>query len=320
MSDLEKMPGKKKWTDRQKEYNISSKALAHTIGANIGLLVCLTLPIILIGFIWTDFGTIKIDFSFIMEGIVTVFLLIIGELLMMRIGTSGGKLDSEYTATKTDNDALLKSVHEIGTMLLAVFCEWQIDLEMKQAIAVRLRHLHIRRKDWDTILEMPDSEIIDKYGLKKGRKLCKLKELEPIELNEDILLFNGNDSLARGGVPISGEDYIEKKSHSAGFILSSIFAGLLSVSIVLTLTDDITFARIMFTAVKLVVLLSRMATGYAIGAKAYNTVEVRRLSTKNNYLRQYLQFIKNKTYLKIGDEYGDISYYIDTPTAEETTN
>ena len=88
----------------------------------------------------------------------------------------------------------------------------------------------------------------------------------------------------------------------------------------LTLTDDITFARIMFTAVKLVVLLSRMATGYAIGAKAYNTVEVRRLSTKNNYLRQYLQFIKNKTYLKIGDEYGDISYYIDTPTAENTTN
>ena len=67
MSDLEKMPGKKKWTDRQKDYNISSKALAHTIGANIGLLVCLTLPIILIGFIWTDFGAIKVDFSFIRQ-------------------------------------------------------------------------------------------------------------------------------------------------------------------------------------------------------------------------------------------------------------
>lgn len=320
MSELEKLPEKKKWTDFQKDYNISSKAFVHIIGTNISLLVCLMLPVVLIGFIWTEFGEIKIDLKFISDGIVTVALFIIGELMMMRVGTSGGKLDTEYTSTKSAYDELVKNINNLGTMFMAVFCEWQIDVEMKQATAVRLRYLHLKRDEWEEIQDLSKKELIGRYGRKRGKKIYKLKQLEPVELNDAILLFNGNDVFARGGVPISGEEYIHQKSHSVGMVLSSIFTALLSVSVVLTLTSDITFARVMYTAVKLVILLFRMAQGYDIGAKAYNTVEVKRLAAKNNYLRQYIRFVNDKTYLKLGDEYGDISCYIDAPIAEETTN
>ena len=318
MSELEKLPVKKKWTDFQQDYNVSSKAIVHLIGTNISLLVCLLLPVLLIGFIWTEFGALKIDVKFISDGIVTVALFIIGEMLMMRVGSSGGKLDAEYITTKADFDSLVKKANEIGTMFMSVFCEWQIDVEMKNAIAVRLRYLHITRADWDNIKEMSRKELNRKYGRKRAKKIRKLSQIEPIELNDAILLFNGNDVFARGGVPISGEEYIDRKSHSVGLILSSIFTALLSVSVVLTLTTDITFARVMYTAVKLVILLFRMAQGYDIGAKAYNTVEVKRLQAKNNYLRQYERFVKDKTYLKLGDEYGDISCFIEEePKAEE---
>ena len=57
-----------------------------------------------------------------------------------------------------------------------------------------------------------------------------------------------------------------------------------------------------------------MAKGYEIGAKAYNTVEVRLLESKCNYLRQYIRFVEDKTYLKLGDRYGDISCYINEPS------
>ena len=326
MNNLETMPTKKKWTDWQKDYNISSKAFVHIIGTNISLLICLMLPLLLIGFIWTDFGPVKIDVRFISDGIITVALFVIGQLMMMRVGASGGKLDSEYISTKQEYDTLVKSVNNLGTMFMSFFCEWQIDLEMKQATAIRLRYLHLKKSEWEEVKDMSYKELKEKYGRKRARKIRKLCHLEPVELNDAILLFNGNDVFERGGVPISGEEYMQKKSRSVSMILSSIFAALLSVSVVLTLTSDITFARVMYTAVKLVILFFRMAQGYDTGAKAYNSVEVKRLQAKNNYLRQYERFVNDKTYLKLGDEYGDISCFIEDdtkaeePIAEEATN
>ena len=90
-------------------------------------------------------------------------------------------------------------------------------------------------------------------------------------------------------------------------IVACIFTGLLTVSVVVTLTSDITFARVIYTVFKLVMLLFRMAKGYDRGAWAYNTIEVRQLKAKSNYLRQYIKFIEDKLYLKLGDKYGDIS-------------
>lgn len=311
MSDMEKIPTKKKWVDYQKDYNLSSKTFAQIIGANISLFLCMLIPVLLIGFIWTDIGPLKIDLKFISDGIVTVALFVIGETMMMRVGTSGGKLDTEYLTAKGEFDELIKTVNNLGTMFLSVFCDWQIDLELEKATSSRLKYLRFTQEDYEKVKDLPYKELVRKYGVKKTRKILELNKLEPVELSDAVLLFNGTDAFARGGIPISGEEYVEKETHSPRMILSALFGGLLTVSVALSLTTDISLARVMYTAFKLVVLFSRMAQGYDHGAKAYNTVEVKQLRAKNNYLRQYIRFVNDKTYLKLGDKYGDVSCYTD---------
>ena len=87
---------------------------------------------------------------------------------------------------------------------------------------------------------------------------------------------------------------------------------------VVTLTSDITIARVIYTVFKLTMLLFRMAKGYDRGARAYNTVEVMQLKAKTNYLRQYVRFMEDKIYLKFGDKYGDISQFVKVESSEET--
>ncbi len=314
MSDLERMPEKKEgWKDFQKNYNVKSKNLLRILGTNLTLYVCILIPVMLIGFIWTDFGTPEIGLKYISDGIVTVAMFVIGELMMMRVGADGGKLDTEYTDARKTFASLINDVNEIGTMFMAVFCEWQIDLEMDHAIAARLRAMRLTRDDWAKLKEVPYDELKMRYGKRKAKRIFALHQLEPIELNESILLYDGED-LERGGTPMSGEGYMKKKSHSVNMLLSCVFAGLLTVSVAITLTSDFSFARVMYTVFKLVVLLFRMATGYNIGARAYNTIEVRRLQVVCNYLRQYVRFVEDKTYLKLGNRYGDISCYVDDNT------
>lgn len=321
MSELEMLPGKKdKWSEFQKKYNSASKGIVSVVGANISLFICVLLPILLVGFIWTDFGAPEIGVSLLSDGIVTVALFTIGEIMMMRVGADGGKLDIEYTTARKEYNSLVDKVNDIGTMFMAVFCEWQIDIEMNQAITSRLKALRFTQEDWDKVKDWKFSDLEAKYGRKKARSIVALNQLEPVELNEPILMFDDtSDAFTRGGVPISGEGYMKKKSHSIGMILTTIFTGLLTVSVAITLTSDISFSRVMYTAFKLVVLLFRMAKGYETGARAYNTVEVRQLQSKCSYLRQYIRFVNEKTYLKLEDKYGVIECYLNEEK-DTTTN
>ena len=316
MSELEKIPEKKdKLTNFQEKYNFTSKGIVHIIGTNIALFICTLLPILLIGLIWTDFGMPTFGVKFISDGIVTVALFVIGEMMMMRVGADGGKLDADYITAKKEFTDISKKVYDVGTMFMHVFCEWQIDVELDQAIVTRLRYLRLTRADWEKIKDIPYEELCQKYGRKKAKKIMELNKLEPIELNEAILLYDNGNVNSRGGVPMSGEAYIHKKTHSPETVLSLLFTGLLTVSVAITMTSDISFARVMYTAFKLIVLLYRMAMGYGVGAKAYNSVEVEQLHAKCHYLCQYLKFVSDKTYLKLGNKYGDISYFVeDTPT------
>lgn len=316
MNELEMLPGKRdKWSDFQKKYNSASKGIVSVVGANISLFICVLLPILLVGFIWTEFGAPEIGVSLLSDGIVTVALFTIGEIMMMRVGADGGKLDIEYTNARKEFVSLVAKVNDIGTMLMAMFCEWQIDIEMNQAMTSRLKALRLTQEDWDKVKDWKYSDLKKKYGRKKAKSIVALNRLEPVELNEPILMFDdASEAFTRGGVPISGEGYMKKKSHSIGMILTTVFTGLLTVSVAITLTSDISFSRVMYTAFKLVVLLFRMAKGYDTGARAYNTVEVRQLQSKCSYLRQYIRFVNDKTYLKLEDKYGDIECYL----AEET--
>jgi hypothetical protein len=305
-----------KLSDFQKKYNITQKNFAAVLGKNLTLFLVMLLPLLLIGFVWTDFGKVVIDTKMISDGILTVMLFTCGECLMCKLGSDGGRLDSEFISSKKDLDGLLEEVGRVGTMLITMFCEWQIDLEMEQAIRFRLRMIRMGRDEYDSVKDDTPEELRAKYGRAKARKIMDITELKPIDLNESILLYNG-EYAARGGVPISGDAYLRSKKSIVETVLACIFTGLLTVSVVVTLTSDITMARVIYTMFKLAMLLFRMVKGFDRGARAYNTIEVRMNKAKANYLRQYLKFIEDKTYLRLGDKYGDISDLMpEEPTAE----
>lgn len=304
MSELERIDGQKDKYSWQKRYNITSKNFANMLGTNISLFICILLPVLLIGFIWTDFGTPTFGFGIISDGIVTVVLFFIGELMMMRVGSDGGKLDTDYISIRKEYISLVDQVNAIGTYYMGIFCEWQIDLEYEQALASRLRLLKLTRKDWESVKHERKKDLIDIYGRHKGLQIRSLQRLKPIELNEAILMYQVDDGhRSHRGVPLSAEDYIKKQTRSPTKILGMLFTGLLTVSVAITLTNDISFSRVMYTAFKLVVLLSRMAQGYATGAKAFNTVEVRQLQCKAGYLREYIRFVNEKQYLTLDEKY-----------------
>jgi hypothetical protein len=312
MNELERIEETKdKFSDFQSKYNTTTKSIAHIFGTNMALFICLLLPIFLIGTVWTDFGAPQFTLKFVSEGIVTVALFIVGESLMMRVGADGGKLDPEYTTARDELATLIEKVNEVGTMLMGVFCEWQTDIELKQATESRLRRLRMTPEELEKVRRTMDrGQIVKTFGNKKAALIIDYFKLEPIELNDTVLLYDDAFDKSRGGVPIGGERYIRNKMLSPKMILSCIFTGLVTVSVVMTLTTDASFSRAMYTVFKLIILLFRMALGYNTGAKAYNTVEARQLKAKSHYLREYLRFVHDKTYLKIGDQYGDVSCFL----------
>lgn len=306
MKELERLEeSTKKVEDFQKQYNINSKNIAYLVGKNLTLFVCLLLPLLMIGFIWTEFGNVIFQTKTIVDAVLTVTLFTVGEIMMTRLGTDGGKMDEEYTEAKGVFEEFLQKTLNIGTIFMGVFCDWQIDVELEQAVKTRLRQLKMTNKQFDEIKDYTPSQLNKRYGKRKAKKLQAIIDLEPIELNESILLYNGEYDL-RGGVPENGEEYIHEKKHMITTIISCIFTGLLTVTVAVTLTTDITFARVVYTIFKLTMLLFRMAKGYERGAKAYNTVEVKNLKVRTNYLRQYIKFVEEETYLKFKDEYEEL--------------
>lgn len=317
MKELERLEeSTKKVEDFQKQYNINSKNIAYLVGKNLTLFVCMLLPLLTIGFIWTEFGNVIFQTKTIVDAVLTVTLFTVGEIMMTRLGTDGGKMDEEYTEAKGVFEEFLQKTLNIGTIFMGVFCDWQIDVELEQAVKTRLRQLKMTNKQFDEIKDYTPSQLNKRYGKRKAKKLQAIIDLEPIELNESILLYNGEYDL-RGGVPENGEEYIHEKKHMITTIISCIFTGLLTVTVAVTLTTDITFARVVYTIFKLTMLLFRMAKGYERGAKAYNTVEVKNLKVRTNYLRQYIKFVEEETYLKFKDEYEELKEILGEETEEQ---
>lgn len=317
MTELERIEtGLDKATDFQKRYNERSKGFAYILGKNLTLFICMVIPFILISFVWTDFGPVEIGPKLLSDGVMTVALFVVGEVMMTKLGADGGKLDAEYIKAKSDFDELVVKVGEVGSLLMGVFCDWQIDLEMKNAVNARLRVLRMTPAMWNEVKDLSYEEWEQMYGRAKARKLLEIKTLKPIELNEAILLYDG-DRTARGGVPISAEEYLRNRKHFVNTLIACVFTGLLTVTVVVTLTQDITFARVLYTIFKLIMLLFRMAKGYDRGARAYNTIDVKQYRARSNYLRQYLSFVRDKIYLNLEDKYGDIAQFVGYTTTKE---
>ncbi len=296
-------------TDFQKRYNVNSKAVAALIGRNLTLLICVLIPLLLIGYIWTDLTWFAYSHVLLAEGLITMALFFIGETMMTMLGTDGGRLDTEYVTVKAEYDMLVSKCGEIGTLLMGVFCEWQIDTELQQAKNARLRKLEMTPEMWEKVKNFSPQQLEAQFGKIKADKLVEIANLKPINLNEAILLYNG-DYTARGDIPRSADDYLSDRKHLIATIIVCVFTAILTISVAITLTSDVTIARVLYTAFKLIILMYRMAKGYARGAKAYNTIEVRRLKEISKYLRRYIKFVETKLYLKLGNKYGDIGCFV----------
>lgn len=311
MAELEKIyEAEDKITSFQKGYNANSKNASSIIGRNLKLFIVILLPLVLVGFVWLEFGGILFQVHTLFDVIFTVALFIVAELLMTSIGSDGGKFDNDYITARKELNEIIAKVSDVGTLFLGVFCDWQIDLELVQATRFRVRMLKMTPKMFEEIRELSYEHLVKKFGKRKAKKIQEIIDLEPIELNESILLFDGG-KLERGGVPESGAEHINDKKHHTKTILKCFFTGLLAINILLTFTTDISIARIIYTIFKLVLLLFRMFKGYERGAKAFNTIEVKHLKARAHYLRGYIQFMDEKVFLKLANKYPEIQDLMD---------
>ena len=309
--------------ERMKERNTKQKDLARTIGQNLSFYVCIMIPVLLVGLIWTDTSLPTFGWGLISDGLLTVVLFVIGERSMLNVGVMGGKLDDEYLETRRNFRELVAKVKAIGILMMDPFCDWQIDVELIRAKRVRLRRIGIKYDKYVAEYEGKTfAELKEAVGMEKATKITEINHLKPIDLNPDLLLTEGYGNRDRRDIPDGAEKHIEKKKHGKVGLLVSVLTAVFTVAVTLALTEDVTLARVLYTAVKLIALLYRMAKGYNEGAKAYNTMEVRHLTAKIEYLTEYVEFMANKLYLQIADDYPEIKTLLsptNTPT-NPTTN
>ena len=306
---------------RMRDHNAKQKNLAKMIGQNLSLYICIMIPVLLVGLIWTESSLPKLGWGLLGDGILTVALFVIGERSMLNVGIIGGKLDDEYIENRKIFREVVSKVKGIGILMLEPFCDWQTDMELERAKRTRCRRIGIK---YDAYKEQYEGktfeELKDMVGIEKATKLTEINKLKPIDLNPDLLLPEGGGNRERRDIPKGAEQYIEKKRYGKVGIAVSVFTAVFTVAISLAITKDITIARVLYTAVKLVALLFRMANGYNNGAKAYNTMEVRHLSAKIEYLDEYAEFMDKKLYLQIADQYPEIQKLISADPALSIIN
>jgi hypothetical protein len=300
--------------ERMKERNVRQKDLARIIGQNLSFYVCIMIPVLLVGLIWTDTSLPTFGWGLLSDGFLTVVLFVIGERSMLNVGVTGGKLDDEYIETRRSFRELVAKVKGIGVLMMEPFCDWQIDMELIRAKRTRLRRIGIKYDKYVAEYEGKTfTELKEAVGAEKAAKITEINLLKPIELNPDLLLTEGYGSRDRRDIPDGAEKHIEKKKNGKVGLLVSVLTAIFTVAVTLALTEDVTLARVLYTAVKVIALLYRMAKGYSDGAKAYNTMEVRHLSAKIEYLTEYTEFMGNEIYLQIADKYPEI-YTLLNPT------
>lgn len=285
---------------RQKEFNHKQKSFVKLVGENLAAYACVLIVVLLIGFIWTDIGLSLDVTTFIIESIISVVLFIAAEFLTSKIGTNGGRLDELYVKNHTEYLELRKTVVSAGITLMGKFCECQIEEEYDQYIRKKCKEYRLDYNDYINKYSKMSYKQLKKIFKKRGAiTILGLNKAPRIELTPDMLLTDGKVRGERGGIPISGEEYVER--HTTGFwhILLAVVVAILTVLPAFSLTDDVTIGRVVYTGFKIAMLLYRMYTGYSRGAKAFNTIEPRHLQVKIKYFNLYLEFLKRN-----GEDYG----------------
>ena len=316
--------------ERQKEYNRRQKGFAKVIGENFATYALLMILALLVGFIWTDIGIFTSWETFIGDAVVTVVLYILADIICASyIGGKGGKLDEGYISAHNEYLDVRGRVRAAGMLLMDVFCDWQIDVELEFFLRKRCKDFKIDYREYiDLYRDKSLEELQDLFPIERGHaiglkerlfggirnaktsskaaKIFALNQIKPIELTPDILMTDGKARNQRGDVGISGEEYIEKHTTGIGHIITTVIFAIVAVVPTFTLAANFSVGMVIYTVFKICLMLFRMYRGYARGARAYSTIEPSHLQRKTKFLYMYLEFLENKTYLKFGDKYGPI--------------
>ncbi len=309
---MEKIPQKSKM-DQMKEHQANrsakSKYVSHIIMENLKIYLCILIPILVIGFIWIKPGFPKFSTSLLTDGIIVITLFIFSEYLTFDIGIEAGKQDEEYISTKDEFYAAIERIKDRSS-LLHIFCRWKVEEEYTSAMRTACQKIGITLEEYDRSYKNTSNRIIEENtSPSRLRAILKIKSLRPIELTPDMLLNDGSESI-RGGIKPSADQYIKQHGSVKKFAITAITA-VIAVSPVFSFVESPSVGMIAYTFFKLVFLFIRMNRGYTDGLKAYNTVEVKCIRSKIEYLNAYEEFLQNKTYLKFGNRYGDISLYLE---------
>ena len=290
--------------DRQKERNRRQKSMIKMIGENLASYACVLILILLVSFIWTDIGIFINVTSFLSDAVVTVILYVLADFCMTQSGSKGGRLDDVYIVLHEEYLALRDRVRQVGIANMDAFCDWQVDVEYEYHMRRQCKAFKV---DYDEFINkyvgMTLEELKRIMSKDKALKVYALTQVKRIELTPDILLTDGKVRGERGGVPLSGEEYVER--HTTGWqhiLMTAIFAIVAAVP-VFTLTQDVSVGRVIYTVFKLAMMCYRMYRGYMRGAKGFNTVEPKHLQAKIKYLYLYLEFLEKKIYISLAGKY-----------------
>lgn len=293
---------------REQKHNETAKKLAKTITQNLYTYLCVAIPFLLVATIWTDFTLPKIGWNLLGDSILTVVLMVIGERLMVRVGTFGGKLDDEHAKAEARYREARKEAKQRDLSLMNPYCEWQIAQEFERARRARCSRIRIKYEDYTSKYEghsLDDLKTI--LPLDKALAVDQINRMEPIILTPDMLLYDYGGTQGRRAIPESGEEYENKKIIGFKGLIISVVTCLICVGLPITWGGHVTISKIIYTIGKLIVLLFRMFKGYDSGAKAYHTIDVKHLDAKSEYLEEFVVFVDNKIYIKIANEHTDIN-------------
>ena len=301
----------KTYEEKSRERNEASKYLSSVIGNNLSFWLCCAIPFLTILFVWVDTSLPKLGWALLGEGLPVVLLMVIGERLMVGIGAKSGKTDEAFLNTcllyRTNKKKTLQSC---GRMRAYDFCEWYTEKEYQETFRKNCRKMRISPEDYkERICKMKPGQLIMKYGL--GPRLfgiLNLARLDYIYLTPDMIFDEETDGKQRG-IGESGEERVYKKTWGVKGIFMAAVTAACSVSIAMTLVKDPSWHRVLYTVIKVVVILYRMARGFNDGAMAFNKVEVARKNQQIKFLGLYFEYCEEKGGVRINE----VSPELDAP-------
>lgn len=288
---------------KYKEYNKKQRSIMKTVGENMASFGCILIVVMFVGYIWTDMKLQIFSERMLCDALASIVSFILIEDLMSHNGVRCGKLYDDYISVCKAYNALKDEVIALGVGKLDDFCEAQINREYEHYLRRKCKEFKIDYDEYvNELSKMSPYEL--RFSVRNKvtlYRIISLSKIEPIELTPDMLLMTDiGEHRQRGGIGISAQVYIKKKTRGAFNVIATIITCIFSASIAFMANEGASWGLVMYTLLKLALLTWRMYKGYNAGARAYNTIEVRHMQDKMLYLNLYKEFLKKE---RAGDGY-----------------